>query len=108
VREIGTLRALGMRRRGIVGIFAAEGALLGALGCLIGVVVSVALGTGITASHITYTPPSSSSPVPLTIAVLPVTLAVTLGLLSLVSMLAACWPARRAAHIEIVDALSHV
>jgi putative ABC transport system permease protein len=108
VREIGTLRALGMRRRGIVGIFAVEGATLGALGCLIGVVLSVAVGMGVTASHISYTPPSSSSPVPLTIAVLPATLAVTLALLSLVSMIAACWPARRAAHIEIVDALGHV
>ncbi|MEC5387459.1 FtsX-like permease family protein [Uliginosibacterium sp. H3] len=108
VREIGTLRALGMRRRGIVSIFAVEGATLGALGCLIGIVISVALGMGITAGQFTYTPPSSSSPVPLSIAILPVTLAATLALLSLVSMIAACWPARRAAHIEIVDALGHV
>jgi putative ABC transport system permease protein len=108
VREIGTLRALGMRRRGIVSIFAVEGATLGALGCLIGIVISVALGLGINASQFSYTPPSSSSPVPLTIAVLPAMLAITLGLLSVVSMIAACWPARRAAHVEIVDALGHV
>ncbi len=108
VREIGTLRALGMRRGGIVSIFAAEGAALGLIGCLLGVVLSVALGSAIYFAHITYTPPASSSAVPLSLAILPATQALTLILLSLVSMIAACWPARRAAHIEIVDALGHV
>lgn len=108
VREIGTLRALGMRRLGIVQIFAAEGAALGALGCVIGVVLTLALSFAVNAGHVSYTPPSSSNPVPLTIAILPGMQAVTLGLLALVAMLAACWPARRAAHIEIVDALGHV
>jgi putative ABC transport system permease protein len=108
VREIGTLRALGMRRGGIVSIFAAEGAALGLIGCLLGVVLSVALGSAINFAHLTYTPPASSSAVPLSLAILPATQALTLILLSLVSMIAACWPARRAAHIEIVDALGHV
>lgn len=108
VREIGTLRALGMRRLGIVQIFATEGAALGALGCVIGVVLTLALSFAVNAGHVSYTPPSSSNPVPLTIAILPGMQAVTLGLLALVAMLAACWPARRAAHIEIVDALGHV
>ncbi|HEX5126256.1 MAG TPA: FtsX-like permease family protein [Rhodocyclaceae bacterium] len=108
VREIGTLRALGMRRRGIVSIFAAEGAALGAMGCLLGVLATVVIGNGVNFAHITYTPPSSSNPVLLSVAVLPATLIGTLLLLSIVSMIAACWPARRAAHIEIVDALGHV
>ncbi|MFT3734193.1 MAG: FtsX-like permease family protein [Rhodocyclaceae bacterium] len=108
VREIGTLRALGLRRRGIVALFGAEGAVLGAAGCLLGVLFTVAVSLGINNAHITYIPPSSSNAVPLSLAILPATQAALLALLSGVAMLAACWPARRAAHIEIVDALGHV
>ncbi|MBS1208449.1 MAG: transporter permease YtrF [Proteobacteria bacterium] len=108
VREIGTLRALGMQRWAVVRIFAAEGSLLGLLGSLGGVVLTLLVKLLITLGHVSYTPPSSSSPVPLSISVLPSMLGVTLLVLCLVATLAACWPARRAAHIEIVDALGHV
>ncbi len=108
VREIGTLRALGMRKGGIVRVFAVEGGALGALGCLLGAVLTVVTSVAINAAHIKYTPPSSSSPVPLTVAVVVGPLFVSLAFMSLVAMLAACWPARRAARIEIVDALGHV
>lgn len=108
VREIGTLRAIGMRRTGILRLFALEGGVLGLLGCAAGVAFTFAIGSIINGSGLAYTPPSSSSPVPLTVAILPVQMLVLMGLLSFVSMLAACIPARRAAQLEIVDALGHV
>jgi putative ABC transport system permease protein len=108
VREIGTLRALGMKKGGIVRLFAVEGALLGAIGCLAGAGLSVSLATLINLAGISYTPPSSSAAVTLSVAVLPGMLLASASALALVAMLAALWPARRAAHIEIVDALGHV
>jgi putative ABC transport system permease protein len=108
VREIGTLRALGMRKGGVVRLFAVEGGVLGAFGCLFGAAFTGVTAAAVNAAHIQYTPPSSSNPVPLTVAVVSGTLAGSLLVLSLVAMLAACWPARRAARVEIVDALGHV
>ena len=108
VREIGTLRAIGMRRTGVLRLFALEGGVLGLLGCAAGLALTVAIGSAINGSGLSYTPPSSSSPVPLTVAILPLQMLVLMGLLSFVSMLAACIPARRAAQLEVVDALGHV
>ena len=108
VREIGTLRALGMKKGGVVRLFAVEGGVLGAVGCLVGTGLSVALATLINLADITYIPPSASAAVPLFVAIVPGMLAWSALVLALVSMLAAFWPARRAAHIEIVDALGHV
>ena len=108
VREIGTLRALGMQRLAVVRIFATEGALLGVAGSLGGALLTGALIAVVRLGHVTYTPPASSSPVPLSIAFLPGMLGSTLLILALVATLAACWPARRAARLEIVDALGHI
>lgn len=108
VREIGTLRALGMKKRGIVCLFAVEGGMLGVIGCIVGATLSVVSAQLINLAHITYTPPSSSNVVPLHVGILPGMLAATALVLALVAMLAAFWPARRAAHVEIVDALGHV
>lgn len=108
VREIGTLRALGYQRGGILSLFAAEGLVLGAVGAGIGVVITVTIAVLINSAGVSYVPPSSSSPVPLTVGLVPGSLFTILCLLALVSMLAALVPARRAAKIEIVDALGHV
>lgn len=108
VREIGTLRAIGMRRAGVLRLFAFEGGVLGLVGCLLGALLTLLLGGVINGGGFSYTPPSSSSPVPLTVAIMPSQLLGLLLLLSAVAMLAACLPARRAAKLEIVDALGHV
>lgn len=108
VREIGTLRALGMRKGGIVRLFAVEGGALGTLGCLLGAAIATLASAAVNAAHVVYLPPASSSPVPLRVAIAPDAMLVSLLLLAVVAMAAACWPARRAAHIEIVDALGHI
>lgn len=107
VREIGTLRALGMRRGAVVRLFATEGAVLGALGTMTGAFITTVAVLVIRTGHIRYTPPSSSASVPLSVSLLPDRLVETALLLCVVAALAACWPARRAARMEIVEALGH-
>jgi putative ABC transport system permease protein len=108
VREIGTLRALGLQRGGIIRLFAIEGGLLGLAGSVVGAASTLLVATVINAENLKYLPPSSSSPVPLRVAFLPGVMLSCFAALAAVAMLAAFWPARRAAHVEIVDALGHV
>jgi putative ABC transport system permease protein len=107
-REIGTLRALGLKRRGVSQLFALEGALLGLFGSLIGVVLHVIVWAVIRAYPPSYIPPGSSSPVPLTVALAPQALVVLVFCLILLSLFAAILPARHAARQPVVDALGHV
>lgn len=107
--EIGTLRALGLRRAGIRRLFLCEGFLLGLAGAVLGVFSAAALAGLINHSGLTWTPPGRS-PVPLIIRVWGETelIAGTTLALVVVALLSAWWPARRAARLQIVDALRHV
>ncbi|HJV63264.1 MAG TPA: FtsX-like permease family protein [Albitalea sp.] len=107
--EIGTLRAMGLRRAGIRRLFMCEGLLLGLAGALLGVVSAAALAGVINHSGLTWTPPGRS-PVPLIIRVWGedgLIAGTTLGLM-LVAVLSAWLPARRASRMNVVDALRHV
>ena len=107
-REIGTLRALGLKRRGVGFLFSMEGAIIGLLGSAVGLVINIIVWALIKFIEPSYLPPGSSSAVPLTVALVPsfiIGLALFLGLLSL---LAAILPARRAARQNVVVALGHV
>jgi putative ABC transport system permease protein len=107
-REVGTLRALGLKRRGVSMIFAVEGLFLGLFGCLFGIILNLLVWGVFQWVSPTYTPPSSSTPVPLMVDLVLgviVALCVFFGLLSL---LAAILPARRAARQNVVEALGHV
>ncbi|WP_028454421.1 ABC transporter permease [Chitinilyticum litopenaei] len=108
--EIGTLRALGLRRGGIRRLFVCEGLLLGALGAALGVLVALGLAWVINHSGLTWLPPGNVDPVPLTVRVWgePAMILKTAIGLMLVAALSAWWPARRAARLAIVDALRHV
>jgi putative ABC transport system permease protein len=106
--EIGTLRAMGLRREGVRRLFMCEGLLLGVLGASLGVLSAAALAAVINHSGLTWTPPGRS-PVPLIIRVWgenDLIAGTALGLL-LVSMLSALFPARRASRMNIVDALRY-
>lgn len=108
--EIGTLRALGLRRIGIRRLFVYEGLLLGVIGALLGVVIAMIIAALINQSGLTWTPPGRGDAVPLTIRVWGETrlvLGCVLGL-SVVAVISAWWPARRAARMNIVEALRHV
>jgi putative ABC transport system permease protein len=108
--EIGTLRAIGLRRGGIRSLFVAEGLLLGAFGALGGVTVALLIAAIINRSGLTWTPPGRVNPVGLHLRVWG-----EMGLLSstalvmiLVAVVSAWWPARRAARLQVVEALRHV
>ena len=105
VREIGTLLALGLRRRQIVTLFLIEGGLLGftggVLGALLGLVVVVVAGL----RGLSFSPPGAGVPLilhpepSLAVAVVAVVVA------ALGALLASAWPARRAAALDPVEAL---
>jgi putative ABC transport system permease protein len=107
-REIGTLRALGLKRRGVSMLFAMEGGLLGLFGSFIGVVLHTCVWSIIKTLSPTYTPPGISTPVPLTVDFVPQALFVLILCLIFLSLFAAIIPARRAAKQNVVDALGHV
>ncbi len=107
-REIGTLRALGLKRRGVSFLFAMEGGLLGFLGSLMGVALHTIVWAVIRHVHPTYTPPGVSTPVPLNVHFMPDTLLLLALCFIILSLLAAITPARRAAKQNIVNALGHV
>ena len=106
--EIGTLRAMGLRRSGIRRLFMREGLLLGLAGGVLGVVTAAVLAGVINQSGLTWTPPGRS-PVPLIIRVWGEhgLIALTTVGLVVVAVLSAWLPARRASHMNVVDALRH-
>ena len=107
--EIGTTRALGVRRNGIRWQFVAEGATLGIIGATAGVILAVIVAYAINHAGITWTPPGQSSPIPLRLLL---TGAPLIGGVWLVLAIVATWaaliPANRAARMQVVDALRHV
>ena len=108
--EIGTLRAIGLRRKGIRRLFVTEGALLGLCGALLGVVLALMLSVMVNQIGMTWWPPGNVDPLPLTITVVGETrmvIGTTVGLVC-IAILSAWWPAYRAARLDVVDALRHV
>jgi putative ABC transport system permease protein len=107
VREIGTLRSIGFRRRHVVGLFTIEAALLGAASSAAGFVATAALIALINNAGLSYSGGVAATPIPLTVSLVPAACAFALVFLSGVAMLAAVMPARRAARLSIPDALGH-
>lgn len=108
--EIGTLRAIGLRRGGIRTLFIIEGFLLGLSGALVGVLGAVAVAFVVNRAGLTWVPPGVSEAVPLALRVWSeprMIIGATLGLL-VIATLSAWWPAHRAARMNVVDALRHV
>jgi putative ABC transport system permease protein len=108
--EIGTLRAIGLRRSGIRRLFMCEGLLLGLIGAVVGVVTALVVAWLVNHSGQTWLPPGQVDPVPLTVRVWGETrliIGTAIGL-AIIAVISAWWPARRAAKMLIVDALRHV
>ncbi|MDE2135764.1 MAG: ABC transporter permease [Alphaproteobacteria bacterium] len=108
--EIGTARAMGVRRSGIRRQFLIEGWMLGAIGATAGVILASLLATWFNHAGIMYTPPGQAHPVPLVVlthGVEKLLLSVWFGLM-LMATIAAIIPAGRAARMLVVDALRHV
>jgi putative ABC transport system permease protein len=108
--EIGTIRALGLRRGVIRRQFVAEGLILGALGASAGVILALVAAFAINHAGFTWTPPGNANAIPLRVGVWgrPALLLGTWFILVLVATVAALMPANRAARLPVVDALRHV
>lgn len=107
--EIGTLRAIGLRRSGIRRLFVTEGALLGIVGAVLGVVLALVISIVVNRLDIPWLPPGNVETVPLTIRVWDETrmiIGTTIGLIC-IAILSAWWPAYRAAQLDVVEALRH-
>jgi putative ABC transport system permease protein len=108
-REVGTLRALGMRPVAVRRLFLAEGALLALGACAAGAALALLLREVLNRSGIVLPPPPGvSRGLPLHVELYPAVYAAAFALLSATLVAAAWLPARRAARRPIVEALAHV
>jgi putative ABC transport system permease protein len=108
--EIGTARAMGLQRAGVRRLFILEGALLGAFGASVGVLLGQVIAVLFNHTGATWTPPGQAAPSPLevlTSGMQPLLFGAWL-LLIVIATLAAVVPANRAARLKVVDALRHV
>jgi putative ABC transport system permease protein len=105
VKEIGTLLALGLRRRQIVALFLLEGAMLGVLGGVVGVVAGVVVTVIAGQKGLTFTPPGSAVSFVLHPQPSPSLAVIAFVVAALGSLVASALPARRAAQLDPVEAL---
>ncbi|MGZ5113059.1 MAG: ABC transporter permease [Usitatibacter sp.] len=108
--EIGTLRAMGLRRSGIRRLFVREGLLLGLIGAAVGTLAALGCAWLVNHSGLTWMAPGQVDPVKLRVRVWGETALIfgTAAGVVAVAVISAWWPARRAARMNIVDALRHV
>jgi putative ABC transport system permease protein len=109
LREFGTLRAVGLQPGQLLALLQWEGAILGAAGSLLGILLTLLLRAGLNALHLQLPPPPGTSHgYELNIHFVPlVYLGVFLGL-QLTLQLSALVPGWKAAKLRIVEALRHV
>ena len=96
--EIGLLRAVGMRRRQIRAMIRSESVILAVFGAVIGIIVGTGLGLALVSAL--HSQGVTSTVVPYS------NLVVFLILAALLGLLAASWPARRAAKLDILAAIA--
>jgi putative ABC transport system permease protein len=108
--EIGTLRAIGLRRSGIRALFVCEGLLLGCIGAVLGTVAALVVAGLVNRIGLTWLPPGRVEPIELAVRVAgePGMLAFSAVWLVVVGVLSALLPAARASRMNIVEALRHV
>ncbi len=97
-REIGLLRAVGMRRRQVRAMIRSEAVILSVFGAVIGIVVGTGLGVALADSLKQQGITDISVPY--------ASLAIFLVVAALLGLAAATWPARRAAQLNVLDAIA--
>jgi putative ABC transport system permease protein len=108
IREIGTLRSLGFRRRQLVSMFSLEGMFLSAIACGVGLVLTLVLTFIISEAGIMYKAGVLAVPIQLRLALAPVAWLASAAVLSLLATGTAWFCSRRAARLGIADAMRHV
>ncbi len=107
VREIGTMLAVGMRRRQIVALFLLEGAVLGLVGGVLGALVGAAVTLWLGQRGIQMSAPGAAVDSIIRPSVTFLYLVRSVGLTTVGAALSALWPAYRAAQLRPVEALAH-
>jgi putative ABC transport system permease protein len=97
-REIGLLRAVGMRRRQVRTMIRSEAVILAIFGAIIGIIIGTGMGIALVSSL--KNQGISDTVVPYSSLVIFLILAALLGLV------AASWPARRAAKLDVLAAIA--
>jgi ABC-type lipoprotein release transport system permease subunit len=108
-REIGTLRAIGMQRGGVLWMFLLESLMLGFIGTAVGAALGVAVATGLNALHI-HVPISVQLFLMsdhLHLAVHPGAIVRAMLLITVITGVAALYPSLRAARLKPVTAMQH-
>lgn len=108
-REIGTLRAIGQTRAGVVKMFVCEGALIGLIGGLLGLSVGALLAWGInqTGGIAVPAPPGMSSGYTALIKLSPEAFLYAFFTALMASTLSSFYPAWLASRIDIIKALHY-
>ena len=97
-REIGLLRAVGMQRRQVRAMVRSEAVILAIFGAIVGIVIGTALGLALVASLRQQGITDTAVPVS--------SLVIFLLLSALLGLVAASWPARRAARLDVLAAIA--
>ena len=97
-REIGLLRAVGMGRRQVRAMVRSEAVILAIFGAIVGIVIGTALGLALVASLRQQGITETAVPV--------TSLLIFLLLSALLGLVAASWPARRAARLDVLAAIA--
>jgi putative ABC transport system permease protein len=109
--EIGTLRAMGMSRRQVLGMFLLEAVLLGGVATTTGAALGAGVALGLDAAEIRV-PIAAVQAIlmsdTLHMVVEPLELALAVAVFTVVAGLSALWPALRAARLQPVTAIHHV
>lgn len=102
-REIGMLKAVGLSRAEVAGIYLVQGLLLAGLGYLLG----LGLGAGVV-EGLAHSRQIAFATIPLVPRLTPATLQLSAGLTLVLSLLGAYFPARQAAGVAVVEALRQI
>ena len=107
IGEIGTIRSMGVKQRGVMKLFAIESAFLGIFGSLLGLLLTILSWFFIKIAEFTWIPPHITIRVPIEVYLVPWYMISASLVLIFLSFIAALFPARKAAGMNIVDALGH-
>ena len=97
-REIGLLRAVGMKRRQVRSMIRSEAVILAIFGAIIGIIIGTGMGIALVSSLKQQGITNTVVPVP--------SLLIFLLLAALLGLIAASWPARRAARLDVLAAIA--
>lgn len=99
-RELGLVRAVGLSRGGVVRMIAVESVLIAVFGCLLGLAVGIGLGAAFVKALIDLDVMSTFT--------LPwLNLGIYVGVALVFGVIAALWPARRAAKLNVLEAIAY-